>query len=205
MTGGLPRPTRLIDAVEALRPAKADTREEQQAQAYYERRSARLLALRMHVARYLVRSGAPQPRVAVLEAVAPPRSAGLWVPDMIDAAGGVALHARPGEPGIAVNPADLGDADALVVGIPGASPEVALAQATALLHAPEWSALSAVVGGRVWFVDYTRLFAAPDERLIEGVEMLIRMILPEALGSNGTPPPAHLAVPMKNEERGTKN
>src|SRR5436190_5020345 len=130
----LSRPTRLIEAVETLRPPRTETPAERQAQAYYERRSSRLLALRMHVARYLVRSGATQPHVVVLESMAPLRAAGLWVPDMIDAAGGIALHARPGEPGVEVGPAERRDAGTAVPGVPGAGAFEVSAQAGALIQ-----------------------------------------------------------------------
>jgi iron complex transport system substrate-binding protein len=182
--------------VETLRPPGTGTPQEQRAQAYYERRSARLLALRMHVARYLYRSGAAQPRVAVLDSIGPARAAGLWVPDMIDAAGGIALYAQPGGPSVEVSPASLRDDGMLVLAVPGLSlPEISV-RAAALIQSPEWLCVQAVAGLHIWCADYAALFGAPDERLIQGVEMLIRMILPEALGANGTPPPEHLAKPF---------
>jgi iron complex transport system substrate-binding protein len=162
--------------------------------AYYEQRRSRLLALRMHVARYLTRSGAPRPRVAVLDSLDPPRAAGLWVPDMIDAAGGLPVVAEPGAPSVNLAAGDLRAAEAIVVGVAGNAPSEILGQVRALVASGGETPLAAMASSRIWCVDYDALFGAPDARLIEGVEALIRMVMPEALGANGSPPPEHLAL-----------
>src|SRR5262249_36498435 len=45
--------------------------------------------------------GRPGPRVGVIEGAAPPFTAGHWVPDLVTAAGGTPVPARPGEPSVA--------------------------------------------------------------------------------------------------------
>src|SRR5215470_11776566 len=56
---------------------------------------ARLAAVADQVA------GRPRPKVAVIEWVDPPFTAGHWVPDLVTAAGGRPVAARPGEPSVA--------------------------------------------------------------------------------------------------------
>jgi len=51
-----------------------------------------------------------------------------------------------------------------------------------------------VVGSQVWAIDVERLAAVRDERIVESVETLIRVVMPEALGANGTPPDEAVAV-----------
>src|SRR6185312_6907302 len=52
-------------------------------------------------------TGRPRPRVAVLEWTDPPFSAGHWIPDLVTAAGGEPVAARPGAPSVPVSWADI--------------------------------------------------------------------------------------------------
>src|SRR6516162_753440 len=47
-------------------------------------------------------AGQRRPRVAVIEGVDPPFTAGHWVPDLVTAAGGTPVAARPGAPSVTV-------------------------------------------------------------------------------------------------------
>ncbi len=47
---------------------------------------------------------------------------------------------------------------------------------------------------QVWAFDVARLLDRVEERLVESVETLIRIVTPEALGANATPPPADVAL-----------
>jgi iron complex transport system substrate-binding protein len=187
-------PLRLHEVIEALRPPGRDPAAEAAAQAHFEERSARLLALRMHVARYLVRSGAAQPTVIVLDSLDPPRTAGGWVPDIVDAAGGLPLLATPGEAGTSIQPEGLDRANIVVAGQPGLTAAQVANQLLAAARSGGWDTLVARHEARIWCVDYDALFATPNERLVESVEAMIRMILPAALGANGTPPPETVAL-----------
>ena len=52
-------------------------------------------------------------------------------------------------------------------------------EAEALPDLPGWSDLPAVRDGRVWAVDANSFFSRPAPRLVEGVEILARIINPE--------------------------
>jgi iron complex transport system substrate-binding protein len=65
-----------------------------------ERLTAGLRARRGRIAASV--AGRPRPRVAVVEWVDPPFTAGHWIPDLVTAAGGEPVAARPGIPSVPV-------------------------------------------------------------------------------------------------------
>lgn len=199
------RPTRLIDAVNDIVALAALFGRQEQAEMLHRQRGARLLALRMHVARYIVRAGAARPRVAVVEWPSPgvpPRLQvlGRWVPDMVDAAGGIPVLAEPGDRDRPVMPEELLAArpDLVIAGRRSAPLERVASDLAAAAQEGEASPLALLrrMGAALWIADFDRLLAFPGPGLVGGVEMLIRIVLPEALGQNGTPPPPPLARPL---------
>jgi iron complex transport system substrate-binding protein len=72
-------------------------------------RAGRLVAdLRARLAQVSARVvGQSRPKVAVVEWVDPPFTAGHWVPDLVTAAGGTPVAARAGEPSAQVNWAEI--------------------------------------------------------------------------------------------------
>ena len=84
-------------------------------------RAGRLVAgLRTRLAAVASRvAGRPRPKVAVVEWVDPPFTAGHWVPDLVTAAGGTPVAAFPGEPSVATSWAEIANtAPELVVVAP---------------------------------------------------------------------------------------
>jgi iron complex transport system substrate-binding protein len=215
-------PGPLEHAVDLIPAVAAALGVPERGRALHQTRSARLLALRMHVARFLVRSGAPRPVVAFVEGSAPPRAPRPWIAEMVDAAGGrPAVLARApsttggvriaGMVGTAAGwPAqaapDGAAAADVVAGLPAFQPDVLVVGTRApdiaagragvarLLARDEWCDLPAVRHGRTWLVQLSPDFDHYGPRLIHGVETLIRIIFPEALGANGALPAPHLAV-----------
>ena len=129
--------------------------------------------------------GAARPRVAALEWLDPPYAAGHWLPEMIDAAGGIDALAEPGS-----RSRELGGEE-----IAAAAPEVAVvmpcgldceqAAAEARRHAAD---LRATGAGRVHAVDAAASFSRPGPRLADGVELLGHLLHPDRV-----PAPAGLA------------
>jgi iron complex transport system substrate-binding protein len=191
------RPRRLDDVVEHILVLAGLLGVAERGAALHKIRSARLLALRMHVARYLVRAGAQQPKTVFVDAGGALRLLGRWVPDMVDAAGGVPLLAGGGDDDrpIAAGEAAAARPDLLLAGVrPPAG--AGLAEAAAIATAPDEVRRLVASVGNAWAVDLRRLFDRPGPHLVEGVEMLIRIIMPAALGANGTPPPEDIARPI---------
>ncbi|MGH2371742.1 MAG: hypothetical protein ACRDI2_26515, partial [Chloroflexota bacterium] len=117
-------PRRLDDVLAQIVPVATLLGHPERGQTLLKVRGARLLALGMHVARYLVRSDGARPRVAFLERAEPLRALGRWVPDMIDAAGGIPSLVRPGDDTATVAPSAVLDArpEVLLLGTGGGEP-----------------------------------------------------------------------------------
>jgi iron complex transport system substrate-binding protein len=129
-------------------------------------------------------AGLPRPRVGCIEWLDPPFSAGHWVPEMVGLAGGEELFAGPGERSVRLDWREVfgADPDVLVLMPCGFDAGRAELEARALPGLPGWPDLSAVRSGRVWAVDANSYFSRPAPRLVEGVEILARILHPEAFG-----------------------
>jgi iron complex transport system substrate-binding protein len=128
-------------------------------------------------------AGLPRPRVGCIEWLDPPFSAGHWVPEMVGVAGGEELFARPGEPSARLSWDEvLEAAPEVIVLMPcGFDADRTVNEARRVLPGlPGWGELPAVKEGRVWAVDANSHFSRPAPRLVEGVEILARILHPEA-------------------------
>ena len=146
---------------------------------------AKVAALRKRLARIEeAMRGLPRPRVGCLEWLDPPFSAGHWVPEMVRLAGGKELFARAGEPSRRLSWGEILEAvpEVLVLMPCGFGVGCTLREASALSDLsmlPGWEDLPAVKDGRVWAVDANSYFSRPAPRLVEGVEILTRILHPE--------------------------
>jgi iron complex transport system substrate-binding protein len=128
-------------------------------------------------------AGLPRPRVGCIEWLDPLFSAGHWVPEMVRIAGGEELFSGPGEPSVRLTWPDVFEAapEVLVLMPCGFGVERTIYEARALPEVPGWDGLPAVEDGRVWAVGANSYFSRPAPRLIEGVEILARILHPRAL------------------------
>ena len=132
---------------------------------------SRLLALRMHVARYVVRAGARQRSVVVVLGGDEMRYAGTLV-ELLEAAGARSTR---------------------VVGVGEEVPE---AEVVLMARSPG-SLAELKTQAQVWVVDVEWLVGGREAWVVESVEALIRIVMPEALGANGTPPDESIAVRLR--------
>ncbi|WP_422770372.1 cobalamin-binding protein [Plantactinospora sp. WMMC1484] len=119
--------------------------------------------------------GRPRPRVAVLEWVEPPFTAGHWVPDLVRAAGGEPVAARPGARSVQTTWQEFADAAPQVVLVTPCGFHLAGAaeQAEPVAgHLP---------GVAVWAVDADGLVVRPGPRLVDGVEAIAAILHPDAV------------------------
>lgn len=125
-------------------------------------------------------AGLPRSRVGCIEWLDPPFSAGHWVPEMVRLAGGEELFAREREPSGRLSWEEVFEAapEVLILMPCGFDASRAAGEGRALLGLPGWSDLPAVKNGRVWAVDANFYFSRPAPRLVEGVEMLGRILHP---------------------------
>jgi iron complex transport system substrate-binding protein len=130
---------------------------------------ARVDAVRAAVA------GRSRPRVLALEWSDPPFSGGHWVPDMIAAAGGVALLARAGARSERLEWLDIAAAapDVVVFMPCGYDLARAVDEAVSLLNRPELASAS------LWATDANALYSRPGPRVVDGVETLAAILHPD--------------------------
>ena len=135
-------------------------------------------------------AGLPRPRVGSIEWLDPPFSAGHWVPEMVRIAGGEELFARAGKPSERLTWEEVFEAapEVLVLMPCGFGTGRAVEEARRVLPGLSgWKDLPAVEDGRVWAVDANSYFSRPAPRLVEGVEILARILHPEAFAGASVP------------------
>ncbi|MEO3747103.1 ABC transporter substrate-binding protein [Plantactinospora sp. B5E13] len=117
-------------------------------------------------------AGRPRPRVAVVEWVEPPFTAGHWVPDLVRAAGGEPVAARPGARSVQTTWQEFAGAapDLVIVSPCGFHLEGAVGQARLVAER--------LPGVAVWAIDADGLVVRPGPRLVDGVEALAAVLHP---------------------------
>jgi iron complex transport system substrate-binding protein len=116
-----------------------------------------------------------RPRVAVIEWVDPPFTAGHWVPDLVTAAGGQPVAARPGEPSVQTTWPEVRAAEPELVVVAPCGYHLAGAAEQAALAARE------LPGVPVWAIDADGIVVRPGPRLVNGIEALAAIIHPRAV------------------------
>jgi iron complex transport system substrate-binding protein len=140
-------------------------------------RATRLVGdLRARLARVAAAvAGRRRPKVAVIEWVDPPFTAGHWIPDLVSAAGGRPVAARPGAPSVPTSWAAIAAAapDVVVVAPCGYHLPGVIEQARA--------AVQALPGTPVWAIDADGIVVRPGPRLVDGVEAMASILHPDAV------------------------
>jgi iron complex transport system substrate-binding protein len=115
-----------------------------------------------------------------MEWLDPPYTAGHWMPEMVEMAGGCDDLGTPAGPSRRIAWAEVQTyAPEVVVLIPCSLPlERVSDEFNAVRQLPGWSDLPAVKDGRV-YAGATELFSRSGPRLVDGLEVLARMLHPE--------------------------
>ena len=129
-------------------------------------------------------AGAEPVRVAALEWLDPPYCAGHWLPEMIAAAGGIDVLARPGERSRQIEWDEIEAARPEAVVVMPCGLYAGEAEAEARRHRDRLAQLGA---NRLWAVDAASSFSRPGPRLADGVELLGHLLHPDLV-----PPPTAL-------------
>jgi iron complex transport system substrate-binding protein len=119
--------------------------------------------------------GQPRLRVAALEWLDPVFVAGHWTPQMIELAGGEDVLGLPGEPSQTVSWEELGAAAPEILVVMPCGYDEARAQIEAETYARE---LAGVGAQRIVAVNASAYFSRPGPRLIDGLELLARILHP---------------------------
>jgi iron complex transport system substrate-binding protein len=123
------------------------------------------------------------PRVFCCEWLDPLFRGGHWVPEQVRLAGGEDALGRPGLASTVVGWRALAEsAPEVVVLMPcGFDAAEAARRLDELAGRPEWQALPAVRTGHVFAVDGSAYFSRPGPRLVDGVQLLARILHPELI------------------------
>ncbi len=130
-------------------------------------------------------AGLPRrPRTMVLEWLEPPFAPGHWVPEQVAHAGGDASFGTAGAASRTTTAEEIrAYAPEVIVLAP-----CGFSIADTLRHVPEarlpagWAELPAVRDGNVWAVDASSYFSRPGPRVVDGAELLARILHPEVFG-----------------------
>jgi iron complex transport system substrate-binding protein len=125
-----------------------------------------------------------RPRTLMLEWLEPAFAPGHWVPEQVALAGGDHAFGRAGQPSVTTNAEEIrAYAPEVVVMIPcGYYKEDIIRQLPDARLPAGWQDLPAVRRGLVWAVDATSYFSRPGPRVVQGVEILARILHPEVFG-----------------------
>jgi len=126
----------------------------------------------------------PRPRTLMLEWLEPPFAPGHWVPEQVEIAGGDHAFGKAGEPSVTTTAEEIrAYAPEVIVLIPCGYYKEDILRQLPVARLPEgWNDLPAVRNGEVWATDATSYFSRPGPRVVDGVEILSRILHPEVFG-----------------------
>jgi iron complex transport system substrate-binding protein len=139
-----------------------------------------------------------RPRTLMLEWLEPPFAPGHWVPEQVALAGGDHAFGKSGQRSVTTTAEEIRSyAPEVIVMIPcGYYKEDILRQLPSARLPEGWNDLPAVKSNQIWATDATSYFSRPGPRVVDGVEILARILHPEVFGppneSQAVRVPAHL-------------
>ncbi|WP_428327061.1 cobalamin-binding protein [Nitrosopumilus sp.] len=122
------------------------------------------------------------PKILAIEWVEPFFTAGHWVPEMIEIAGGTNLISKIGEHSRRMGFEEISNSDAdIIILMPcGFDTKRTVSEYKNILEKDEkWNNLKAVKNNAIFAVDANSFFSKPSIRTIEGVEILASIIHPD--------------------------
>lgn len=124
---------------------------------------------------------AVRPRVACIEWIDPLMSAGNWMPELVEMAGGVNLFGEAGahSPMMEWEALRAADPDVILVQPCGFDIARTLEEMPLLEAKPGWHEIAAVRAGRVVVGDGNQYFNRPGPRLAESLEIVAEILHPE--------------------------
>ncbi|KEQ57290.1 periplasmic binding protein [Marine Group I thaumarchaeote SCGC AAA799-B03] len=122
------------------------------------------------------------PKILAIEWIEPFFTAGHWVPEMIEIAGGRNTISKTGEHSRRMDFEEISNSDAdIIILMPcGFDTKRIISEYNDILEKNErWNRLKAVQNKAVFAVDANSFFSKPSIRTIEGIEILAKIIHPE--------------------------
>ena len=121
----------------------------------------------------------------MLEWLEPPFAPGHWVPQQVEIAGGTCLLGEAGRPSITLNYQQIleSEPDILVLIPCGYYISDIIRQLDLTTFPANWREMPAVKNGEIWAMDATSYFSRPGPRVVDGAEILAKIIHPEIFGA----------------------
>ena len=122
------------------------------------------------------------PKVLAIEWIEPFFTAGHWIPQMIEFAGGINLISKTGEHSRRMDMDEVVNSKPdIIIFMPcGFDTDRTVQEYESILHNnPDWNSLQAVKNNQIYAVDANSFFSKPSIRTIDGLEILAKIIHPE--------------------------
>ncbi len=122
-----------------------------------------------------------KPEILAIEWIEPFFTAGHWVPEMIEIAGGISMASKTGERSRRLDMNEIINTNPeIIILMPcGFDTNRTISEYNKILKDDEkWNSLEAVKKGKVFAVDANSFFSKPSTRTIEGIEILAKIINP---------------------------
>ena len=121
-------------------------------------------------------------RVLAIEWIEPFFTAGHWIPEMVEFAGGINMISKKGEHSRKMNIKEIlkSDPEIIILMPCGFNTKRTIEEYDSILKDnPEWNGLHAVKNKKIFVVDANSFFSKPSIRTITGLEILAKIIHPE--------------------------
>jgi iron complex transport system substrate-binding protein len=129
-----------------------------------------------------------KPRVMMLEWLEPPFATGHWVPEQVAIAGGICLLGEAGKRSVTTTYEQIFESNPEVLVLIPCGYYIAdtIRQLEFTAFPVHWREMPAIKNGDVWATDATSYFSRPGPRIIDGVEILSKILHPEIFGKPET-------------------
>lgn len=156
------------------------------------------LRVRLEAVSSRIKNANSRPRTLMLEWLEPMFAPGHWVPEQVSIAGGDHAFGQAGKPSVTTTIDEVIEyAPEFIVLIPcGYYITDILHQLPQSKFPAGWQELPAMEFGQVWAVDATSYFSRPGPRVVDGVEILAKILHPEIFGE----PEPHEAVRVRPDQ-----
>ncbi|MBO49065.1 MAG: cobalamin-binding protein [Candidatus Nitrosopelagicus sp.] len=138
-----------------------------------------------------------KPKVLGIEWLNPFFTAGHWVPDMIEYAGGMNMITKSGEHSrkMGIEEVENADPDVIILMPCGFGIDRTISEYKKYLkEESRWNKLRAVIENRVFVVDANSFFSKPSIRVFTGIEILGKILHPEVFSKLEVPSNSFLKI-----------